>query len=128
MRAAATHRRMRGSRSRRRLIRRICSGTVSPKITPEPSEAICGIFFPAACRKASLCCRRIARGKVGQMSRVDDDTWDLSESVGATALGTAESRAKETSRQHPLFTDPYAQLFLDAAVARGVSYSLLPTR
>jgi methyltransferase (TIGR00027 family) len=63
-------------------------------------------------------------GRTGQLSRADDDTWDLSESVGATALGTAESRAKETNRQPRLFTDPYAQLFLDAAVARGVSYSL----
>jgi methyltransferase (TIGR00027 family) len=57
------------------------------------------------------------------MARTSDDTWDLSESVGATALGTAEWRAKEATNENPLFTDPYAQIFLDVAVARGMSYS-----
>ena len=53
------------------------------------------------------------------MARTDDDGWDITESVGATALGVALTRAGETSCDCPLFTDPYAKLFLDAARQRG---------
>jgi len=49
------------------------------------------------------------------MARTDDDSWDISESVGATALGVAAGRAAETNSAHPLINDPYAQLFLEAA-------------
>jgi methyltransferase (TIGR00027 family) len=49
------------------------------------------------------------------MARTDDDTWDINESVGATALGVAGGRAKETNSADPLISDPYAQLFLEAA-------------
>ncbi|WP_454788271.1 SAM-dependent methyltransferase [Mycolicibacterium lutetiense] len=53
------------------------------------------------------------------MVRTDDDSWDITESVGATALGVAMARAHETAAESPLFTDPYAQMFLDAAAAQG---------
>ncbi|MFN6544239.1 SAM-dependent methyltransferase [Mycolicibacterium nivoides] len=53
------------------------------------------------------------------MARTDDDSWDITESVGATALAVAMARASETVSESPLFTDPYAQMFLDAAAARG---------
>lgn len=53
------------------------------------------------------------------MARTDDDSWDITESVGATALGVAMARAHETTADSPLFTDPYAQMFLDAAAERG---------
>ena len=53
------------------------------------------------------------------MARTEDDTWDITESVGATALGVAAGRAAETSSENPLIRDPYAQLFLDA-VGDGV--------
>ena len=53
------------------------------------------------------------------MARTDDDSWDITEGVGATALGVAWSRAQEATSECPLFTDPYAQLFVDAAVERG---------
>jgi methyltransferase (TIGR00027 family) len=53
------------------------------------------------------------------MARTDDDSWDITESVGATALGVAMARAAESRRDCPLFTDPYAQLFVDAAAERG---------
>ena len=56
------------------------------------------------------------------MARSDDDTWDINESVGATALGVAGGRAAETNSADPLINDPYAQLFLDAtddAMARS---------
>ena len=51
------------------------------------------------------------------MARTDDDSWEITESVGQTALGVALSRAHESASEHPLFTDPYAQLFIDAATA-----------
>ncbi|ORB67851.1 SAM-dependent methyltransferase [Mycolicibacterium tusciae] len=53
------------------------------------------------------------------MARTDDDSWDITESVGATALGVAWARAQEASTSCPLFTDSYAQRFVDAAMARG---------
>ncbi|MUL81833.1 MULTISPECIES: SAM-dependent methyltransferase [unclassified Mycolicibacterium] len=53
------------------------------------------------------------------MARSNDDSWDITESVGATALGVAMARANETAARSPLFTDPCAQMFLDAAAARG---------
>jgi methyltransferase (TIGR00027 family) len=53
------------------------------------------------------------------MARTEDDSWDVTESVGQTALGVAMSRANESTSEHPLFTDPYAQLFLDSATAAG---------
>jgi methyltransferase (TIGR00027 family) len=53
------------------------------------------------------------------VARADDDTWDITESVGATALGVASARAGEAAVEHPLFSDPYAQLFLDAAAELG---------
>src|ERR1700710_2206702 len=49
------------------------------------------------------------------MARTDNDTWDINESVGATALGVAGGRAAETNSADPLISDPYAQLFLEAA-------------
>jgi methyltransferase (TIGR00027 family) len=49
------------------------------------------------------------------MPRTDDDTWDINESVGATALGVAGGRAAETDSADPLIHDPYARLFLEAA-------------
>ncbi|BBZ26494.1 putative S-adenosyl-L-methionine-dependent methyltransferase [Mycolicibacterium madagascariense] len=53
------------------------------------------------------------------MTRTDDDDWDVTESVGATALGVAMARAAETSSATPLFVDQYAQWFIDAAIERG---------
>ena len=53
------------------------------------------------------------------MARTDDDSWDITESVGATALGVAWSRAQEQETDCPLFTDPYAKMFVDAALERG---------
>ena len=53
------------------------------------------------------------------MARTDNDTWDITESVGATALGVASARAAETRSENPLISDPFAQVFLDA-VGDGV--------
>jgi methyltransferase (TIGR00027 family) len=58
-------------------------------------------------------------GKTVAMARTEDDSWDIIEGVGATALGVAWSRSEESASDCPLFTDPYAQLFVDAAMDRG---------
>ncbi len=49
------------------------------------------------------------------MPRTDDDNWDITESVGATALGVAAARALETDSANPLIVDPFAKSFLAAA-------------
>lgn len=49
------------------------------------------------------------------MPRTDDDSWDITESVGSTALGVAAARAAETESANPLIQDPFARAFLDAA-------------
>ncbi|WP_439956375.1 SAM-dependent methyltransferase [Nocardia nova] len=47
--------------------------------------------------------------------RSDDDSWDITESVGATAIGVAAMRAAETRRPDALFRDPYAERLVEAA-------------
>lgn len=49
------------------------------------------------------------------MVRSDNDSWEITESVGATALGVAAARAAEAESENPLVNDPYARIFLDAA-------------
>jgi methyltransferase (TIGR00027 family) len=53
------------------------------------------------------------------VARTDNDSWEITESVGATALGVASARAAETRSENPLISDPFAQVFLDA-VGDGV--------
>ncbi len=53
------------------------------------------------------------------MARTDNDSWDITEGVGATALGVAWARSQESTSDCPLFTDPYAEVFVNEAVARG---------
>ncbi|MCI4676234.1 class I SAM-dependent methyltransferase [Candidatus Mycolicibacterium alkanivorans] len=49
------------------------------------------------------------------MSRTDNDSWDITHSVGATALGVAAARAAGTESENPLISDPFARVFVDAA-------------
>jgi methyltransferase (TIGR00027 family) len=49
------------------------------------------------------------------MPRTDNDSWDITQSVGATALGVAAARAAETESENPLINDPFARVFVDAA-------------
>jgi methyltransferase (TIGR00027 family) len=49
------------------------------------------------------------------MARTDNDSWEITESVGATALGVAAARAAETESENPLISDPFARVFLQAA-------------
>jgi methyltransferase (TIGR00027 family) len=49
------------------------------------------------------------------MPRTDNDSWDITESVGSTALGVAAARAVETESENPLIQDPFARTFVEAA-------------
>ncbi|WNG93359.1 SAM-dependent methyltransferase [Mycobacterium sp. ITM-2016-00318] len=53
------------------------------------------------------------------MTRTDNDSWDITEGAGATALGVAWARSQESTSECPLFTDPFAEMFVEAAIARG---------
>jgi methyltransferase (TIGR00027 family) len=46
--------------------------------------------------------------------RTDDDNWDITTSVGSTALFVATARALEAQKPDPLATDPYAEIFCHA--------------
>lgn len=48
------------------------------------------------------------------MPRTDNDSWEITQSVGSTALGVAAARAAETESENPLIRDPFARVFLDA--------------
>jgi methyltransferase (TIGR00027 family) len=47
--------------------------------------------------------------------RTDHDSWDITTSVGSTALLVAAARALEAQKAEPLALDPYAELFCRAA-------------
>src|SRR3984957_8606076 len=53
------------------------------------------------------------------MARTDDDTWDLSNSVGATATGGAVGRALASRGPDPLISDPFAEPLVRAV---GVNF------
>jgi methyltransferase (TIGR00027 family) len=46
--------------------------------------------------------------------RTNNDTWDITTSVGSTALFVAASRALEANKADPLVVDPYAEVFCRA--------------
>jgi len=62
------------------------------------------------------------------MARTHDDSWDITESVGTTALGVAMARAAESDCECPLFIDRYAEFFIDAATQRGWDRSVMAER
>jgi methyltransferase (TIGR00027 family) len=47
--------------------------------------------------------------------RTDGDSWEITESVGATALGVAAARAFETAQAEPLIRDDFAHVLVSAA-------------
>src|ERR1700742_4334107 len=53
------------------------------------------------------------------MARTDDDTWDLSNGVGATATGVAVGRALASRGPNPLINDPFAEPLVRAV---GVNF------
>ena len=44
------------------------------------------------------------------MPRTDDDSWDITKSVGATALGVAAAGAAARGAQNTLIEDRFAQI------------------
>ncbi len=48
-------------------------------------------------------------------ARTDGDSWEITESVGATALGVAAARAVETAREDALIRDDFAYLLVASA-------------
>ncbi|GAY17417.1 SAM-dependent methyltransferase [Mycobacterium sp. shizuoka-1] len=46
--------------------------------------------------------------------RTDDDSWDITTSVGSTALFVAAARALEAQKPDPLAVDPFAEVFCRA--------------
>lgn len=55
----------------------------------------------------------VARRTVGCV-RSEGDTWDITTSVGSTALFVATARALEAQKPDPLAVDPYAEVFCRA--------------
>jgi O-methyltransferase involved in polyketide biosynthesis len=51
----------------------------------------------------------------GRLVRTEGDSWEITESVGATALGVAAARAAETSRPDTLIRDEFAYLLTASA-------------
>src|SRR5271166_4322124 len=47
--------------------------------------------------------------------RTEGDSWDITESVGATALSVAAARAVETATAEPLIRDEFAYLLVSSA-------------
>jgi len=47
--------------------------------------------------------------------RSEGDSWNITESVGATALSVAAARAVETATADPLIRDPFAYLLVSTA-------------
>src|ERR1700761_6539676 len=48
-------------------------------------------------------------------ARTEGDSWDITESVGATALSVAAARAVETATADPLIQDEFAYLLVSSA-------------
>src|ERR1700740_3527651 len=47
--------------------------------------------------------------------RTEGDSWDITESVGATALSVAAARAVETASADPLIRDDFAYVLVSSA-------------
>ena len=56
------------------------------------------------------------------MARTDSDSWEITESVGKTALVAAALRAAETESENPLISDPFARVFLNVAGDGGLNW------
>jgi methyltransferase (TIGR00027 family) len=56
------------------------------------------------------------------MARHDSDSWEITETVGKTALVAAALRAAETESENPLISDPFARVFLNVAGDGGLNW------
>jgi methyltransferase (TIGR00027 family) len=82
---------------------------------PTTSEADRSVGPHPGCPKVSGVTSGLADEGGMAMPRTDNDSWDITESVGSTALGVAAARAAETESENPLIQDPFARAFLEAA-------------
>lgn len=64
---------------------------------------------------SSSCQFRAASWRTLARVRTENDQWDITTSVGQTALFVAASRALEARKPHPLAVDHYAEVFCRAA-------------
>src|SRR5271165_7508195 len=87
--------------------------------------------FHCGCSRGTHCCRAASTSPARAfptldsysepcreeliVPRTDNDSWDVTESVGSTALGVAAARAAETERDQPLIEDRFAPMFVEAA-------------
>lgn len=53
-------------------------------------------------------------GRINAGVRTDDDNWDITTSVGSTALFVAAARALEAQKADPVAVDPFAEVFCRA--------------
>lgn len=60
-------------------------------------------------------CGPVARSSNVGAVRSDNDSWDITTSVGSTALFVAAARALEARKSDPLAVDPFAEVFCRAA-------------
>lgn len=54
--------------------------------------------------------------------RADGDNWDITTSVGATALMVAAGRAYASEDEDPLIVDPYARFFVESATMQEFDF------
>ena len=54
-------------------------------------------------------------GRITGYVRTDNDSWDITTSVGSTALFVATARALEAQKAHPVVLDQFAEVFCRAA-------------
>jgi methyltransferase (TIGR00027 family) len=71
-------------------------------------------LFTSSARRGRLG-RRASELEDMSVPSTENDSWDITEGVGATALGVAAARAVETESENPLVSDPFARVFLNAA-------------
>lgn len=62
------------------------------------------------------------------MARAENDSWDIATGVGLTAVTVAVSRATETTAEHPLIDDPFAEILISGAELRSVKAQLSAQR
>jgi methyltransferase (TIGR00027 family) len=55
----------------------------------------------------------------GERASRQHDGWKITSGIGSTALGMAIARARENARPRRLFSDPFAQIFVDEAIQAG---------
>ena len=84
----------------------------------QPHVTIADVVHSAVGHLSSVAFRRSANcrnyGVQPIYMRTDNDTWDITSSVGATALFVAASRALEANKPDPVVVDPYAEMFCRA--------------